>query len=185
MISSSYSQSLGRPPSISTPAMADPLSVFGGVAASVQLVGFAAGAFIKTIRLVKQLEEIPRKTACQLDDVNSSSQKVQFFCHQLNDNLSPLIGSELLPRLMACANKLQDALNEAQHLLEPLVSGHVSTKGRPIKRLYNAAVSVVQERAISERLRRVETLNQRMFEELLIASLYISFVIPIQKRYAA
>lgn len=156
--------------------MADPLTILGSVAASVQLVQVAAGALLGTVKFARELREIPKKTATQLEDVDRSAERVQHVCTQtlatgsvLFDQLEP---AQRL-RLSRCAENVRVAIDEAQAVLEPIVNGHSSVKVRPLRRLWRAVVSVTKEGLIAEKLERVDKLNLEMLRELQIASLKI------------
>lgn len=88
--------------------MADPLSILGGVAASIQLVEYATGTLVGTIKLVRDIRDIPKKTATSLEDVERSSKRVNHVCRDIlgigslaADCIEPGILSRLLPVAMA------------------------------------------------------------------------------------
>ncbi|EQB46514.1 hypothetical protein CGLO_14426 [Colletotrichum gloeosporioides Cg-14] len=118
--------------------MAEPLSILGGVAASIQLVECAATALLGTINFIRDLRDIPMKIASRVDDVERSSQRVNYICrHVLGSGslAADHIGPEAVARLSSFCESLRIALDEAEAVLKPLVETSKSGKHAKALRL--------------------------------------------------
>lgn len=154
--------------------MADPLSILGGVAASIQLVECATTALLGTIKFIRDLRDIPRKIASRVDDVERSSERVNYICrHVLGSGslTADHIGPEAVARLSSFSESLRIAIDEAEAVLKPLVEASKSDKHAKALRLWNALVSATRECVILEKLQRVNRLNSELFGELNVESL--------------
>ncbi|KAL0930463.1 uncharacterized protein CTRU02_214538 [Colletotrichum truncatum] len=165
--------------------MADPLAILGSVAASFQLVEVAAKTLLGTLKFVRELRDIPRKTAAQLDDVDRSTERVRYMCTSVLGAGSVAVDnvdSAILARLSTCADGLRSALDEAQGMLKPLVDGYDAAKNKPVRRLWNAVVSTTRESSILDRLQKIDKLNLEMVGELQIAGFAVQADIRIHTR---
>ncbi|ELR04827.1 hypothetical protein GMDG_07052 [Pseudogymnoascus destructans 20631-21] len=63
--------------------MAEILATIDGVAAVLQLAETPAKALIKTIRIVKELREVPKKLAKLLGEIETSTSNVEYLCDSL------------------------------------------------------------------------------------------------------
>ena len=70
--------------------MVEPLSIIGGLTAGIQLVSTTAQALLATIKLMKDLKEIPKKLTLILCEVEESISRL---CQSCN------MGSELFQHL--------------------------------------------------------------------------------------
>ncbi|OHE97320.1 hypothetical protein CORC01_07375 [Colletotrichum orchidophilum] len=124
--------------------MAEGLAVLGGLAASMQLAETAAKGLLGAVKLVKQLKEIPKKTAIQLEDVERS------LC---------LPEPEYEPSLSRSAERLVDALNETDGVLRPLMRDYIKAGGNRVKTLWREVVMFIREADVAEKLDRVRFVN--------------------------
>jgi hypothetical protein len=144
--------------------MADPLSIFSGVAAGIQLVSTAAQALLATIKLMKDLKDVPERVALLLGEVENSISRL---CHSCNagskifQNLDP----SQRDRLSRLATALYPALQEIYNALMPLMCNSKG-KGASIRDLWQSLVSLKIERELSEKLKRLNRLNMEMIREL-------------------
>ncbi|KAL0768838.1 hypothetical protein CaCOL14_008146 [Colletotrichum acutatum] len=125
--------------------MAEGLAVLGGVAASMQLAETAAKSLIGAVKLVKQLREIPKKTATH-----------DSLFHE--------------PSLSHSAERLVDALNEERDVLRPLVRDYNKAESQ-VKKLWREVVMVVREADVTEKLGSVKDINDDFLRELHITNM--------------
>lgn len=143
--------------------------VLGAVAAGTQLFDLAATALLKTVRLVKDLRDVPQKMAVLLADVEKSTTRVQYIFSVV---LQP--GSKVLEQLNAtqadnltkAATELQQAMNDVNVILTPLVGTQTSGKSKLPQRIWRAVVAVKVEKDVTEKLERVGRLNNEVTQQL-------------------
>ncbi|KAH8898817.1 hypothetical protein GQ53DRAFT_836843 [Thozetella sp. PMI_491] len=141
--------------------MAEALAVVGGLAAGLQLVQQAAQALLGTIKLLKDLQEVPDRLAILLDDVDSSISRLCCIC----DASSKTFHSLQMDLISRSANALYPALQDIHDMLNPLV-GSPRARGWPVRRLWKALVSLKIEQEMSAKLQRLNRLNLDLIREL-------------------
>lgn len=151
--------------------MADPLSIIGGISAGMSLVSAAAQALLGTIKLMKDLKEIPARLVTLLDDVDDSISRLCSSCNAGAELFSGLAPPQL-DRLQRSTSSLCSALQEIHQLLTPLAAS-LSESGKPIRRLWRSFLSLKLERDLWEKLRRLNMLNLEILRELGIISLEV------------
>ncbi|KAF3803975.1 hypothetical protein GCG54_00008479 [Colletotrichum gloeosporioides] len=154
--------------------MAEPLSILGGVAASIQLVECAATALLGTIKFIRDLREIPKKTASRVGDVERSSERVNYICRHILSSGSLTadhIGPDAVTRLSSFFETLRIAIDEAEAVLKSLIEASNSDKHTKALRLWSSLVSSTRESSILEKLRIVHQLNSELTIELEIVGL--------------
>jgi hypothetical protein len=144
--------------------MADPLTIIGGLAASLQLVSMAGQALLNTIKLVQHLEEVPVQLAQLLDEVNDSILRLCFVC-RAESKIFEMLDPTRLERLSRTAGVLHKALKETHDILTPLASSHQS-KGRSMRHLCKSMVSLKVEKELARKLERLHRLNLDVVREL-------------------
>ncbi|KAK2779577.1 hypothetical protein CKAH01_02925 [Colletotrichum kahawae] len=153
--------------------MTDPLSILGGVAASIQLAECATAALLGTIKLIREIRDVPKKTARYLEDVERSSERLNYICRHIvgaEFTTTEHIDTELLDRLSSGCDNLRLAVDEAKGCLEPLAEATRRGKHAMGLRLWNGLVSTTRETAILEKLQRIDRKNLELIEELNIVS---------------
>lgn len=154
--------------------MADPLSILGGVAASIQLVQCATSTLLGTIKLIREFRDIPNQTAAHLNDVERSSERVTYVCKHVLDAGSTAddpFEADSLRRLSAGCDGLRFAVDEAEAVLKPLVEASQPGKLARAQHFWNALVSKTRESVIQQKLERIDKLNLELIGELNIAGL--------------
>ncbi|KAH9231282.1 hypothetical protein K456DRAFT_1726966 [Colletotrichum gloeosporioides 23] len=146
--------------------------VLGVVAASIQLAELATKAMLGTIKLVREVQDGPAKLASQLEDVERSTDRVNYFCGHIIgagsatvDHIEP----GLMARLAASCDGSRQAANDAQNLLRPLVESLDLVKHKPALRAWKTLSSKTRESAILEKLRRLDKANLELVGDFNIA----------------
>ncbi|OAQ65837.1 hypothetical protein VFPPC_07481 [Pochonia chlamydosporia 170] len=159
--------------------MAEALAVLGAAAAAVQFAETSARLLIKTIRLVKDLKEVPLKLAKLLEEVETSTNHVDSLFLSLLQDDSALYTQVKSPAhlngLVETITALQKATEEMNMFLAPMAEfkeGSIS-KGRRMARLWKSAVSLTMEKELSEKLERLNRLNNNVVRELSVVSLQV------------
>ncbi|KAI2621818.1 hypothetical protein GGR54DRAFT_82518 [Hypoxylon sp. NC1633] len=143
--------------------MADPLSVLGGVAAGLQLVSMAAKGLLATIKLIKDLGDMPGPLVSLLNEVDDSISRLCSTCAlgtKLYDSLDPA----QVDRLTRCVRTLHQALEDIHTMLAPLI---VTKQGRtaPLRQLWKSLVYLKMENEFQEKLRKLNRLNVEVIRE--------------------
>lgn len=154
--------------------------ILGAVAAGTQLCELAATALLKTVRLVKDLQDVPKKMVVLLQDVEKSTTGVQGIFSVV---LQP--GSKVLEQLDAtqfgnlskATTDLRQAMDEVIIILKPLVGTQSSGKGKAVQRLWKSIMTVKAEKDVMEKLERIDRLNNEFDRHLGIASLELQATI--------
>jgi hypothetical protein len=152
------------------PVMADPLSIFGAAAAATQLV---ATILLESIRLAKDLKDVPNKLALTLYDVERSTTQFQHMCGvvlQPGSNVFAQLDPAMLGGLVNTTTELRQAMKEVQSILQPLVDTNPS-RTKPFQRLWRSIMSLVKEKDVEEKLRRIDRLNLEVIQQLAITGL--------------
>ncbi|KAH7393688.1 hypothetical protein BKA64DRAFT_93221 [Cadophora sp. MPI-SDFR-AT-0126] len=108
--------------------MADPLTLIGAIAASMQIVGQAATAFIATVKLARDLRCVPVMMRIQLNDLEKSTLRLQSLCASLvEDKLVPAsilsLNAGQVARISQLATELRSTMDEVQSKLNLAVEG--------------------------------------------------------------
>jgi hypothetical protein len=144
--------------------MADPLSIIGGLAAGLQLVSSAAEALLVTIKLMKDLKEMPEKLSTLVNEVDSSTSRLCQSCNagaRIFQNLDP----PQMERLGRCASTLRSALQNIQSMLAPLLIGS-RNRILSFSSLWKALVYLKLEKELPDKLQRLNRLNIELIREL-------------------
>lgn len=152
----------------------------GALAAATQLCELAATALLKTVRLVKDLQDVPKKMAVLLQDVEESTTGVQGIFSVV---LQP--GSKVLEQLDAThianltkvTKELHQAMDEVIIMLKPRVGTQSSGKGKAVQRLWKSIMTVKAKKDVMEKLERIDRLNNEFGRHLGIASLELQATI--------
>lgn len=153
--------------------MADPLSIIGGLAAGLQLASIAAQALLATIKLMKDLKEIPKRLATLLSEVDDSISRLCYSCNagaRIFQSLDP----SQMNRISRCAVALRQALEDIHIMLTPLFNNHRG-RAKPVRQLWRSLVSLKIEKELPERLQRLNRLNIEVVRELGIVGLETQF----------
>ncbi|RWA10455.1 hypothetical protein EKO27_g4649 [Xylaria grammica] len=142
----------------------DPLSVVGGLAAGIQLVSMGAQALLVTIKLVKDLKDVPQRLLVLLNDVDDSISRLCYSCNA-GSQLFRMLDPPQLDRLAKTATALYPALQDIHKLLEPLVGDRQGQK-TPVRRLWNSILSLKVQKELAEKLKRLDRLNMEVVREL-------------------
>ncbi|KAL9096632.1 MAG: hypothetical protein Q9165_001119 [Trypethelium subeluteriae] len=143
--------------------MADPLSIIGGLTAGMQLVSTAAQALLATIKLVKDLKDVPERLSLLLGEVEGSICRLCNSCNADSTILQNLDISQR-ERLSRSASILYPALQEIRDMLMPLMSR--SQGKRSVRGLWKSLVSLKVEKELTDKLQRLNRLNMEMIQEL-------------------
>lgn len=149
----------------------DPVTALGAVAAGLQLAGTAANGLLGTIRFLKDLQDVPKRTAQLLKDVHRDIASI-------NDLLRPDtpqcdgISAEQYARFSASAVEARKAMDELHQMLQPLVTAdrHVKGKRKSAARLWRAVMSIKNEKDLEAKLVRVQRLNSALLRDLSMAA---------------
>ena len=144
--------------------MADPLSCIGGLAAGIQLLSTASRALLATIKLVRDLKEIPEKLALLLSEVEDSISRLSQSCNAGSSIIQNLDHPQV-NRVSRSASALYQAMQEIYNILVPLVYKGKG-KGASIRGLWQSFMSLKVERKLSQKLERLNGLNIAMIREL-------------------
>ncbi|KAK8093727.1 hypothetical protein PG997_000412 [Apiospora hydei] len=151
--------------------MADPLSLVGGIAAGLQLVMVASEALLATIKLIKDLKDVPGRLATLLNEVTDSISRLCYSC-STGSNLFRHMNSSQMDRLARCAAALHSALQDISSVLVPLVDSEDGTgRVRPSRYFWKRLVSLKIEKELPEKLNRLNRLNIEIVRELGVATL--------------
>jgi hypothetical protein len=149
--------------------MAEALAIIGTLAAGLQLVLTAAQALLATIKLMKDLREIPERLVSLLDDVDDSISRL---CHSCSSGskLFQIMDNPHMDRLSRCATALHPALSDIHNMLMPLF---VNKRGRanPARNLWRSFISLKVEKELHYKLQRLNRLNIEVVRELGIVGL--------------
>jgi hypothetical protein len=151
--------------------MTDPLSIISGVAAGIQLVSTAAQALLATIKLARDLKEIPERLTLLLCEVEDSISRLCQSCNMGSEIFRNLDLSQI-DRLSISATALYPALQEIHNMLMPLMYDSKG-KGRSVRGLWRSLISLKVEKELTEKLKRLNRLNVEMIRELGILGLEV------------
>ncbi|KAI0446382.1 hypothetical protein F4803DRAFT_41754 [Xylaria telfairii] len=142
----------------------DPLSLIGGLASGIQLVSMGAQALLVTIKLIKDLKNVPQRLVVLLNDVDDSISRLCYSCNA-GSQLFRMLDPHQLDRLARTATALYPALQDIHKLLEPLVNDKQGRK-TSVHRLWNSILCLKMEKDLSEKLKRLDRLNMEVVREL-------------------
>jgi hypothetical protein len=149
--------------------MADPLSIVGGLAAGLQLVSMAAEALLATIKLIKDLKEIPDRLAALLNEVDDSISRLCYSCNA-GSKIFQSLDPPQMNRISRCAIALHPALEDIHKMLTPLFDKNQG-KVSPVRHLWRSLVSLKIEKELPEKLQRLNRLNIEVIRELGVVGL--------------
>lgn len=144
--------------------MADPFSILGGAAAGLQLVPTGAQALLTTLKLIKELRDMPRMLCSLLNEVDDSASRLYSSCSngaQLMQELEPAQAG----RLAQCVVVLHTTLQIIQSMLTPLI---VAKPGRAagLSQLWKSVLYLSMRREVEEKLQRLNRQNIELIREL-------------------
>jgi hypothetical protein len=149
--------------------MPDPLTLLGAAAAGEQIVELAATALLKTIRLAKDLRDVPKKMAVLLQDVENSTTRIHYLFTvdlQPGSKVFEQLDASQFDNLSRAATELRQAMDDVNIILKPLVGTQQSGKGNTAQRLWRSIMTVKAEKDAIEKLGRVDRLNNEVNRQL-------------------
>ncbi|PMD58873.1 uncharacterized protein K444DRAFT_653159 [Hyaloscypha bicolor E] len=149
--------------------MADPLLIIGSLAAGLQLVLMTIQALLATIKLIKNLKEIPDRLAVLLNEVDDSISRLYYSCNA-GSRIFQSLDPPQMNRLSRYAVALRLALEDIYNMLTPLF-GNNQGRVRPVRYLWRSLVSLKIEKELPEKLQRLNRLNIEVVRELGIVRL--------------
>ncbi|KAK8121847.1 hypothetical protein PG984_010517 [Apiospora sp. TS-2023a] len=144
--------------------MADPLSILGGATAGLELVSIAAQALLTTLKLIRELRDMPRMLSSLLQEVNDSTSRLYSSCSngaRLVQDLEPVQTA----RLTQCVDLRHTTLRSIQSILTPLVVAK-SSWAAGISQLWKPVMYLGMRKEVEERLKRTNRLNIDLIREL-------------------
>ena len=144
--------------------MAEFIAIAGGLAAGIQLMSTTAKALLATVKLIRDLKEVPERLALLLYEVEESISRLNQNCN-VDSELFQNLDLPRLDRLSTSALALDVALREIHDVLKPLVCDS-KRKGRSVCILWKSIVSIKIEKDLAEKLKRLNRLNIEMIREL-------------------
>lgn len=159
--------------------MAEALAVLGAVAAAAQFAEVSAKVLIKTIRIVKDLREVPSKLSRLLDEVEASTSHVESLCFGIlqdgSDICQQLQSPQCLEGLEQTITALYKAMEDVNMFLIPMAEFREGSpaQGRRIARMWKSVVSLKMEKELPEKLERINRLNINVVRELSAVGLQI------------
>ncbi|KAK3176097.1 hypothetical protein OEA41_007419 [Lepraria neglecta] len=151
--------------------MADPLSIIGGLAAGIQLASTAAQALLATVKLIRDLKDIPERLTLLLGEVENSISRLCQSCNAGSKILQNLDRPQL-DRLSGSVAALYPVMLDIHNMLMPLVYTS-KEKGASVRGLWQLLVSLKVEKELSQKLERLNGLNIEMIRELGILGLEV------------
>ncbi|KAK1754889.1 hypothetical protein QBC47DRAFT_382070 [Echria macrotheca] len=157
----------------------DPISTLGAAAGGIQLVDFAARAFVGSLKLVRELRDAPARVEALLADVERSTSRILHISDVLLkpgatffDNLS----ADHFARLSSCSLQVRRAMDDLRQLLASLCeSGKASSSSvqrkMAVRRLWRAVVTVQKQDEVANMLEKVDRLNLELIRELEVVGL--------------
>jgi len=151
----------------------DPVSALGVAATTLQFAEVAGKALFTTIRLMKDLRDVPIRLKSLFDDVEKAVQRIGYLHQSLQDPTSKF--ATTLPELqLKLLRSLVDdgrlAIADLYQKLERVV-GPQAQAGARLKKAWRAAVSVKLEADIERDLERIQRVNNDLTRQLQIATL--------------
>ena len=144
--------------------MAEVMAIAGGLAAGIQLVSTTAKALLATVKLIRDLKEIPERLTLLLYEVEESISRLYQSCN-MGSTLFQDLDLPRLDRLSTSALALDAALRKIHDVLRPLVC-ESKRKGRSLRTLWRSVVLIKVEKELAEKLERLNRLNMEMIREL-------------------
>lgn len=162
----------------------EPATALGAAAGGVQLIDVAGRVLLGSLRLVRELHDIPIRTAALLRDVERSTSRILNIRHTLlqpGARVFDTLPAESFARLSSTELQLRLAMEELQRLLSLLhdnasqaSSTTTSTWARgkiAVRRAWGAVVTVQKQDDVTAKLEKVDRLNLEMVRELEVAGL--------------
>lgn len=149
--------------------MAEFIAIAGGLAAGIELMSTTAKALLATIKLIRDLKEVPGRLTLLLHEVEESISRLNQNCN-VDSELFQNLDLPQLERLSTSALALDVALREIYNVLKPLMCDS-KRKGRSVCVLWRSVVSIKVEKELAEKLKRLDRLNIEMIRELGILGL--------------
>jgi hypothetical protein len=149
--------------------MVEPISLFGGLAAGIQLVCTAAHALLVTIKLVKTFKDLPIKLSLLLSDVENSINRLCHSCN-LGSTIISTMDITQIERLTQSTIVLHSALQDIHRKLVNLTHDEYARE-IPGRRLWQTFMSLTAEKELAEKLERLNRLNVEMLKELSLLGL--------------
>ena len=154
--------------------MPDPISLLGAAAAIVQCGDVAGRALLNTVKLLKNLQETPRRMLQQLQDVTKSIERIVYICNTILAPGSPVLlhlTSKQLRRIEDILLDVKLAMQALQQSLQKLSLKENSATENYAKIIWRAVVSVANEKIIEENVKRVIRLQLEVMQALQIIEL--------------
>ena len=155
--------------------MADPFTAIGAVAAGLQLLGLAAKGLLKSIKLIKELHEIPQKISAEAENAFKSTERVKSICSHLSPSSATFqrLAPSQLARLSDIATELREAMEDLNATLQPLADRMKPRFSHRTTRLWSRLVSTKSTKDIDIKMERIHRLNTETIQELAFVELEI------------
>lgn len=149
----------------------DPVSAIGVAASAVQFADFGVRMLLESLQLLKALKNAPQRIEELLNDLDGSIQRIDTFQAAMRQTSSSMFSSLNAPQIHRIEQKLGAAYEAMAELQASLTSLAMRHKGSRSKRAWGSVVSVAMEKAIVNRMRRIERLDKEVMAELELAGL--------------
>jgi hypothetical protein len=154
--------------------MVDPICVLGAAAAAAQFGDAAAHLLLESIKLLKNLNETPKRMEQQLHDVTKSIERILVFRNTILAPGSPVfihLTPQQLKRIDEAISDANVAMESLHRSLQFLFPRQTSTVNNALNSLWRAVVSVTKEKDIQEKVQRINRIHQELMQELLMTEL--------------
>ena len=154
--------------------MADPISALGAAAAAVQFGDVAGRAILESIKLLKNLNETPKRMAQQLQDVTKSIERMILLRSTIlapGSSVFIRLTSQQLKRIDEAVSDTDVAMKSLHQSLQRLFPRQTLNADNTIKSFWRAVVSVTREKDIEEKIQRINRIHQELMQELQVTDL--------------
>jgi hypothetical protein len=155
----------------------DPVSALGAAAAGAQFFGAAAQSLVKTVSFVKDLQEVPQHLRQLLEDIKRDITALDRLFRPESTFLQCL-SVEQYATLSISMVQARRAMEELSNILSRLVATdaistvpHQKGKGKAVKKLWKAVLSVKDEQDIEKKMTRVQRLIADLLRDLQVVGI--------------
>ncbi|KAB5570036.1 hypothetical protein GE09DRAFT_693293 [Coniochaeta sp. 2T2.1] len=157
----------------------DPVSAIGLAASSLQLASFAFTAALRSIKLVKDLKDVPAKLRICLADAEKSIHRLSDLQSMLTDpnsKLHQILSTAQILRLKTVVQDGHDATEALHKKLQALLPlprrPQAATRSRDrFISAWKSVVSLGMEKEVEDAIRRIQRLSDEISRELQVISL--------------
>lgn len=161
----------------------DPVSAVGLAASSLQLASFVFTAALRSIRVVKDLKDVPTRLRGCLADTENSVRRLSNLQSTLTDpnsKLRSVLNQSQLSNLESVVRDGHDATEALHRKLESLFPQQTASSSRHrVKAVWKNVVSLGMEKEVEDAARRIQRLNDEIARELQIADLESQVDLPL------